>query len=414
MLEIHFSAFSIKISRFLGITLFLSLFLSNCFRLISKTFFYCFLWILASFLISSCLSKAFLASLGGCGAGVIAYVCFFLVPINLIHLFGKEKILRLYFASFVCVGLHAILQPVLSFFGILEPFATQTIGTSNFVRGQSWLYEPSYYALFATPFVFFLNTRFMLSGRPPLFYLLCANLFLLVSTSTGGFFSYCIYFFLCLGLSFTPLVKRHFPILRKKTAYFLLSFLLCMGTLFLFLKHLFLHTFFKFFYFGLLMHWSFAERYEKIVECWEIFRSAPLFGIGLRNIEYHLYTRAHFEEVVPLNEGFEWRELFQNYTASNTLMELLASLGIFGLSGFLMLIIVIIRLFCATLKDARVALEEKKVLFSLLLSILVMLICLQFNQELFRNYVWAHMGISIGYLLQVRRDLSQLNNASFG
>jgi O-antigen ligase len=402
MLEIDFTAFSIKLPRLLGITLLLSLFLSNRFRLMGKSFFYCFLWIFGSFLVSSCLSEAFLASLGGCGAGLIAYLCFFLVPINLMRLFGKERILRLYFASFVCVGLHAVLQCVLSCFWILEPFATQTIGSLNIVRGQSWLYEPSYYALFTTPFVFFLNTRFLLDGRPRLFYLLCANLFLLISTSTGGFFAYFIFCLLCLCLSFMPLVQRYFPNLRRRVIGFLLSFLICIGALSLVLKELFLHTFFKFFYFGLLMHSSFADRYAKIIECWEIFCSSPLFGIGLRNIEHHLYTRAHFDEGVYLNEAFKWKELFHHYTATNVLMEMLASLGVLGLCGFILLFIVTIRLFCSTIRDARVALEEKKMLFSLLLSMIVMLICLQFNQELFRTYVWAHMGISVGYLLQVR------------
>ena len=404
-LEIDFTVFSIKLPRLFGVILFLSLFASNRFRLINKSCFYCFVWIFASFLLSSCLSRAFLAGIGGCGAGLIAYVCFFLVPMNLMRLFGKERILCLYFASFVCIGLHAVFQSVLSCFGILEPFATQTIGTLSLVRGQSWLYEPSYYALFATPFVFFLNTRFLLSKRPRIFYLFCANLFLLVSTSTGGFFAYFIFCLICLGLSFTAFVKHTFPMLRKRVGAFLLSFILCMGVLSLFLKYLFLHTFFKFFYFGWILHWSFADRYEKIVECWKIFCSSPLLGIGLRNIEHHLYTHAHFEEAVQLNAAFEWKELFHTYTATNVLMELLASLGLVGLSGFILLAIVIIRLFSSTLKEKDVPLEEKRVLFSLLLSIIVMMICLQFNQELFRNYVWAHMGISVGYLLQVRSAL---------
>jgi hypothetical protein len=41
------------------------------------------------------------------------------------------------------------------------------------------------------------------------------------------------------------------------------------------------------------------------------------------------------------------------------------------------------------------------------MSVLVMGVCMQFNQELFRNYVWIHMGISLGYLLNVRSEFQQ-------
>jgi hypothetical protein len=405
-LEVPVGTFSIKLSRVLGIGLFFALLLSNRFRLMEKTLFYCFLWIFGSFLVSSCFSSAFLASLGGCGAALIAYVCFFLVPLNLMRLFDKEKIMRLYFLSFVCVGLHALAQCLLSFFGIFEPFATQIIGSTQIVRGQSWLYEPSYYALFATPFVFFLNTRYLLGSTRRPFMVLGANLLLLASTSTGAFLCYFIFFCLCLIFSCFSIVQRFFPGLPRRVCRFAAAFFVCMGALGLCFKHLFLHTFLKFFYFGLFLHWSFVERYDKIVDCWNIFCSAPFFGIGLRSIEHHLYLISHFNTEILLNADYQWKELFAHYTATNVLMELLASLGLFGLSAFVVLGVVIVRLFCATIRDARVGLEEKKTLFSLFLSVVMMIICLQFNQELFRNYVWAHMGISVGYLLKVRALLS--------
>jgi len=413
-LEVQVGAYSIKIARVVSVGLFFAMLVSNRFRMIEKTLFYCFLWILSAFLISSCFSGAFLASIGGCGAGLIAYVCFFLVPLNLMRLFDKDKLLRVYFLSFVCIGVHALMQCLLSFFGIIESFASQTIGATQVVRGQSWLFEPSYYALFATPFAFFLNTRRLLKSTqgPNLITVLGANFLLLVSTSTGAFFCYFIFFFLCLCFSCCSLVKRHFPGFVRRVCRFAAAFLVCMGALGICFKHLFLHTFLKFFYIGLFLHWSFNERYDKIVECWNIFCSAPFFGIGLRSIEHHLYLSSHFNTEILLNADFQWKELFAGYTATNVLMELLASLGLFGFSAFVVLGIVIVRLFCGTIRDARVALEDKKTLFSLFLSVLMMLICLQFNQELFRNYVWAHMGISVGYLLKVRACLSSFSQGT--
>ena len=155
LLEFSIGPTSIKFSRFFAVLLFLILIATNRFHVIGKNFFLCFLTIFSSFLLSCCFSYDPFRSLLASGAGVLTYVCFFLVPINLIYLFGREQVLRLYFLSFLFLGLHALSQCALSLLDIHDPFATQFVPVANVARGQSFTYEPSYYALFAVPFAFF-------------------------------------------------------------------------------------------------------------------------------------------------------------------------------------------------------------------------------------------------------------------
>lgn len=408
LLEIPCFGIPIKLSRVFACFLFLILFLSNRFQLIEKKLFLCFLWIFSAFFISTLFSAQPLRSLAACGAGVMAYTCFFLVPLNLMFLYDRHKILRLYFLSFALVGLHALAQVVLSFFDIYDPFVLQvTPGNIVIARGQSWTYEPSFYALFAIPFVSFLNCRFLLKENISLWKILGANLLLLASTSTGGFFSYFLFFAVTTALSF---FWKHFSYLRARSIYYLLAFTLCFGGISLLFIEIFLGTFYKFFHIGFLAHWSFAERWEKIVLGWDVFCSSPLFGVGLRGFEAHAYLMDHFDNPhVAFHEHVDVQTLLTNYVSTNVFMEILSSLGIYGLCTFLFLALIIWQLFSSAIADPRLPLAERKIFFAFFVSILVMILCLQFNQELFRNYVWAHMGISIGYLLRTKAIYTQMN-----
>ncbi len=413
LLEVSIGGVEIKLSRFFGSVLFCVLLLSNRFRILEKKLFVCFLWILSSFVISSFFSCDFVRSIGSAGAGLFTYICFFLVPLNLFFIFDREKILKLYFLSFIVVGLHALSQFILSFFEITDPFVTQRAGITGIARGQSWTYEPSYYALFAIPFVVYLNTRYLLGEEKlSLWTVLGCNLLLLISTSTGGFFSYFIFFATCVFLSlFTP-IKYAFPTFRRRVGRFFIGFAGLFCSAGLIMIEVFLHTFYKFFYIGFLSHWSFMERWEKIIEGWKVFCSAPFFGVGLRGFEEVLYRQAHFDNAhVSIYKPFNTREMFMTYTPSNIFMEILSTLGVYGLCAFVFLGVIVWQMFYAAIQDEKLPLKERKRILAFFVSLIVMCVCLQFNQELFRNYVWVHMGISVGYLLNLQSeyilDLSQ-------
>ncbi|HEY2810094.1 MAG TPA: hypothetical protein VGJ00_01725 [Rhabdochlamydiaceae bacterium] len=414
LLEVNAGPISVKFPRLLAVSLFILLLFSNRFRVYEKKLFFAFLWILSACVVSAFFSCNAWRTLAGCGASILAYVGFFLVPINLIFLFGRARILQLYWLSFVCVGLHALMQFFLSFFGIRDPFVAQILGGEILIfRGQSWTYEPTFYALFATPFVVFLNTRFLLSSseetpKIPLWKVLGSNALLLCSTSTGGFFSYFVFFALCFAFTLSCAYRRLFPLLRKRLVCFVLGFATAFALLGILCWEVFLRSFYKFFHMGFFAHWSFLERWDKVVEGWKIFCRYPFFGVGLRGVEQYLYLQAHFNDPsVQLYGRLETRDTFLVYSSSTVLMEILASLGVFGLCAFIALGILVWNMFSALLKSALIPAEEKKTLFSLFMSVLVMGVCMQFNQELFRNYVWIHMGISLGYLLNVRSEFQQ-------
>lgn len=403
LLEIAVGPIDIKFSRFFGSVLLLFLLLFHRLRLIEKKLFVCFLWFLSSCVISAFFSTQFTRSLGSIGAAVFTYICFFLVPLNLMHIFDRNAILRLYLIAFACVGIHALSQLILSFFGIDDPFVTQKAGITSIARGQSWAYEPSYYALYAIPCVAYLNARYLLKSEGIVFWkVLGANLLLLISTSTGAFFSYFIFFATSFVLSLFCFVKRDFGFLRKRIVKFSMGFSLLFCGIGLIFVEIFLHTFYKFFYIGLTSHWSFNQRWQKIIEGWEAFCTSPLFGIGLRGVEKYSYLKAHYDNPdVTLYGSINAKEMFQLYTPSNVFIEMLSSLGVFGLGAFVLLGVLICQMFSAAIKNDRLPIEERKIILSLFISIIVMMICLQFNQELFRNYIWVHLGIGIGYLVSV-------------
>ncbi len=405
LLQLTMGAVEFKVSRFFACALFCVLLLSNRLRLIEKKFFLCFLLLVSSCILSSFFSSNISRTIAGIGAAIFTYLCFFLVPLNLMFLFDRDKILRLYFLSFVCVGVHASLQFALSFFGIQDPFVTQCTGISSIARGQSCCFEPSFYALYATPFVAFFNAHFLFSkkeDRSSWISVLGINLFLLVSTSTGGFFSYLIFIAVCLMLTLFSFIRRHFPFLLRKICKFTLVFGISFCSVGLILQEMFLRTFYKFFHVGLFAHWSFMERWEKIVAAWDVFLEFPLFGAGLRSVEHYLYLKSHFDNAqTHLYGKLDNKEMFDGYINSNVFIEILSSLGVYGLGVFCLFGILIWHMFTTALKSSRISFQERTTILSLFLSVIVMMICLQFNQEIFRSYVWVHVGLSLGYVLQV-------------
>ncbi len=71
----------------------------------------------------------------------------------------------MYSLAFSCLGLYAFFQIILSGVGIYDPLATQRVG--SLARGQGWMYEPSYYALYMTAYVMFRNALAIFGSNEP-------------------------------------------------------------------------------------------------------------------------------------------------------------------------------------------------------------------------------------------------------
>jgi hypothetical protein len=404
LLHIKISLFKLRVNHVLALWLFVTLCLSQNLRIADRKLFIGFLVLLSSFILSAIQGIYPYRSFGYILVALFTYTTYFLLPLNLMLLFDTQKILRLYFVSFLFVGIHAALQLFLSAVGIIDPFVTQYVNPSmetGLARGQAMTYEPSFYALYAIPFVVYANAKYLLAARwsfGAFLKIIGINLLLLLSTSTGAFFSYFVFCMIGFSCSYLPLVRKIVTGLRRNLLVFMGGFGLIFCTIGLFFQDLFINTFYKFFKMGFLSHWSFLERWKGIVDAWNAFCQFPLFGLGLGGVGYYQCMHTHQEGLAKIH--IPTLELIEPFDPTNMFTEMLASLGFYGLLAFSYFGWVIYRIAYKLLKNPLISLEEKKTTVALLFSVVVMFICLQFNQGIFRSYIWTHLGIFVGYCLK--------------
>jgi O-antigen ligase len=384
LLHVPLFLFKCKITHLIAPLLFFLLLIKQQRFVIPKSILWSSGLIFSSLVLSAVLGTDLARSSGYIAVFIFSFLFYFLLPFNLIRLFDREQILKLYFLSFICIGVYALLQVVLSCVGIYDPFAVQSIG--SLVRGQALTYEPSYFALYMIPFAMFHNAKYFLQKKGSLLPLLSINLLLLVSTSTGAFFSYFIFFCVALALKF-PFLR----ILR-----FVGFFIGSLGGLAWLFPEVFLHSFLKFFYVGFFNHGSFVERWAGLARCWGLFLEHPILGVGVGGVGTALYQQHFFgTDRVHLSEiSLSQLEAFD---PTIVLTEILASLGIVGVIALTLFLIQSYRMLKKALALTELTDDERVVLRALLCSAIVMLIALQFNQGLFRPYIWVHLAICLGY-----------------
>lgn len=392
-LHVQLFLFKPKVGHLIAIFLFATLFFSRKICLPDRQWTLSFAALLSSMCFSLLFSPFFERSLGYVAVCLFSWIVYFLVPISLIRFFCIEKLLRLYFASFFTIGIHAALQVIFSLCQIYDPFLLQVPILGVLSRGQSWTYEPSYYALYAIPFVFFITTQYLFSKENFRSFLISHGL-LLCSISTSAFFSYL--FFIPIALFFTWRRSIHVDLFRKNLKKFLIQLTAFFFVLSLCFQELFKATFYKFFNATFISHISFAARWKGIVEAWNIFLRNPFFGLGVGGVGPALYIEDQFGSG-PIELYEPTLEMIELYDPTNVFTEILASLGSFGFFVFLAISILFTRQFFRALRQTEDPLVREKLL-AFFLSSVIMVICLQINQGLFRSYVWVHIAMSIGYL----------------
>jgi hypothetical protein len=350
-----------------------------------------FCLILGSLIVSALFGAAPMRSLGYIGVYLFNFCLYFFLPYQMVQTMDLDRFMRIYWSSFVMVGLYAVMQVGLSLFGIYEPFALQRVG--SLARGQAWTYEPSYYALYILPYVMYQNGMALFREKTRGLKLFCQNMMMAVSTSTGLIVSYPA-FFACAMIN--PLREHS----RKKLKKAVLFFLLSIGAATIFIYETALNTLFKFFYFG-FSHGSFAARWDGIVACCKMFIRHPILGAGLGGV-----STERFQEESTYDFKMITLQEFEAYDPTNCLTEVLASLGLVGLMTFIYLGIVFYRAFQDVIKNDAIDLSVKKTATALFLSLAVMIIALQMNQGLFRPYVWIHAAVVYGFLSKVRAQNS--------
>ena len=338
------------------------------------------------------------------------YLCFagftvlfyFLLPYLMMMFFDEKKLLKVYWLSFCVVGLYACGQLVLSMAGINDPAMRQRM--MFFGRPNALAYEPSYYALYMAPYTFFINSMAIVGGqkdkKTDVSKIIWANIFFIVSTSTGVLYAYMVFAVITFLLMSSHV--RQFSL--KNTKRFLAFLAICLIVLLfgsIFMEDFFAASFFKFFIAG-TQHHSFLLRWQGLVDSWNVFLENPVFGVGLGGIApYTAKMLGHNISVVDIKK----------FEPMNVTMELFASLGIVGVLSCLALFIMYYKSYKRARENPCVDKYEKNVVFSLFVSTLVMLVVLQFNAGLFRTYIWVHIAITWAYMNKINKKAT-LQSAS--
>jgi len=321
---------------------------------------------------------------------VFTVVMYFILPLNLVAIYGRKTIFKLYTYSFIATGIFAALQFFSSLFGIAFPFVSQYL-LGSIARGQAMAFEPSYFALYMTPFVMYWNAKQLTSKERRWGKMVAVNLLLLVSTSTGAFFAYFFFFLVVLVFQRISWVKEFKKIIVRKLLFLSAGLLLVFISFFLIAPDLFHVSFWKFFAKGFMAHHSFAERWQGIVNAWEVFLEHPWCGVGIGGIGPHIYKEIFAQNFLMAPTV----EIMELYDPTNVMTEVFAALGICGAAAFLVFFYQYSKQYCGIAKT--VTLEEKKELYALLVSLCTMLLVWQFNQNLFRSYIWVHAALCLGY-----------------
>ncbi len=338
---------------------------------------------------------------------IFTFLAYFLLPFNLFLLYGKERIFKLYFLAFVVTGIIGTLQFFLSLIDISTPFVTQYM-LDTIARGQALAYEPSYYALFLVPYVMYLNARFLFDCEKVIDFsrlkgLFVKNLFLLVSTSTGAFFAYFVFFLVTLFVGCFRWVRESRRKIVGKLFKMMSLFSLLFVSIALAMPELFLRSFWKFFHTGFMQHGSFVDRLYGIISSHEAFLQHPLLGVGIGGVGPFVYQQCLSQgRAVSFHEPYSC--MFDMFDPTNVFWELLASLGVVGFFVFGYFFFLYLRILHQTAKLPHLSREEKSTIYSLIISVGVMLIVLQFNQNLFRSYVWVHLAICLGYCFTLKNE----------
>jgi len=320
---------------------------------------------------------------------IFNYFVFFVLPANLFRCFNPVLVIRLYFLSFIPVGLFAGVQVIGSIFGLVLPCVSQNIGSWS--RGQGFSYEPSFYGLYMTPFAMFYTVRFLLQEKTKrsVKKLIGSNLLLLFSTSTACFFSYLAALF-CLGIMKLHRVIRNtsFSNILWKVLALVAAFF---GLLWVIDPRLISQGFLKLFWAGVVHHHTFQARWIWICKYWNVFLENPVLGTGLGG------ASAYYVQKNGITTSLNDPNILEAGMAMNVATEVLGSLGLLGATAFGYFFITIWKNCRKTLRLALTQ-EERVDILSLIISMGVMFFTLQFSQSIMRPYTWLHVGICIGYM----------------
>lgn len=244
-------------------------------------------------------------------------------------------------------------------------------------RFRLWFFEPSYMATYVLFWFTLALTMFLkFKNKSYIKDLICSSCMLIMSTSTAGFVGILVAFILVWIL--TPNNKRKFvaPII---------------GLLLLALIPLFMPDMFEIFFmrlFNTSLNSASGGRISKWSEPFNVFLDKPLLGVGPGN--YGFYFNASIEKV-----------------PSNVTLELLATLGVWGLIFYAIHLKLFYKAYRIIINTNIPLNEEKQLLYSIVLGVIVFVIILQANQGYLRLYHWMLLGLLFGGIKSTKDSVKE-------
>lgn len=360
------------------------------------------IWLLLAMIISVFFSPFKMRTIGYIGVYLLEFFCFFLLPMNLILKCDEERLLKVYWASFIAFGGYAFIQVVAALLGYRLPLVTGA--KDAMIRANSLAYEVSFYVNYMILFITFVNAGYLLYGNFRGFSQVCRlffyNVLLIISTSTLGFLSYFILVPLLLFFNKFVVGDRF----DAKLGYRLRRLALVLGafitalTLYasLYIKSLF----FKFFSIKFMTHHSFAERWVRMENAFKAFLDYPIFGLGLGGVGPYLY-KLDFGSFNPLISS---KGQLIMHDPCVVFAEVISSLGIFGSLAFCYLFVFFWKRFKQVLRLETES-KHRQTIILMVFSMVMALILVQVNQGIFRSYLWVHAALIYGYMIKRLRIL---------
>lgn len=270
----------------------------------------------------------------------------------------NEIILEKYIKIFNIIGLLAIIQFILGNVGVYIPFLKNDI-YKNVYRPSLWFYEPSYLATFFSIYLGIIMVNYVIDPKKYKTKLVKAWIFIAITTSSTGF--------IAIFLSFIYINFFSKNKLKNLTISSIYVSICCGGIYFLkpdilrvFVGRLFNQN----------LQTASGDRIKGIIEAINVFKEYPIFGIGSNAYKYIHYTHK---------------------PVTNVTMEIVTNLGLVGFISFSLFFYVLLKKY----EENRNNLAIK----SMWISLCFFIIILQANQNYMRLYMWIHIAIYVGMLL---------------
>lgn len=332
--------------------------------------------LMIAFVVTSLISTLFALSL----SLAIPYYIYILCNIITIYFcissyveqYGVKKIIELLRITFFTqLGILLFQYVLVVLFKYEIPFMPSYGEHFGVPRFRLWFYEPSYMATYVLVWLTLgLTMFFVYNKKDYLKDIIGATIILVLSTSTSGFVGIAASF----GLVFLIWILKGWNRKKLIIPIILLGMLIGVRIIFPDMYELFIGRLFN-----SSLNDASGGRIDKWIVTFKVFLEQPFFGVG------------------PGNYGFYFGESIE-YVPSNVTLDLLATLGIFGMIFYAIHVKLGYDLYMIYKNGLlnKKNKEEFNLLVGLYLGLFIFVLILQVNQGYLRLYHWLILGMMYG------------------